>query len=185
MRMPADRHFVQSRKPNSARSRLRSCTAVRSTDETRSRIMRSVKSKDTGPERRLRSLLWNMGYRFRLHYKGLPGNPDIVMPGQRKAIFVHGCFWHCHSGCAKAAAPKTNRDYWLPKLRRNRERDRQAIRGLRALGWDVLVVWQCELGNARAVSSALEGFLGPARHGQATPRESDCVNGRVSRHRSV
>ena len=78
--MPADRHFVQSRKPNSARSRLRSYTAVRSTDETRSRIMRSVKSKDTGPERRLRSLLWNMGYRFRLHYKGLPGNPDCVMP---------------------------------------------------------------------------------------------------------
>lgn len=129
--------------------------------ETRSRIMRSVRSKDTGPERRLRSILWDMGVRYRLHRRGLPGRPDIAMIGRRKAIFVHGCFWHQHPRCPKAAKPKTRRHYWIPKLLRNRQRDREAERELRKLGWSVLVIWECEFRNGDAVRSKLIRFLGP------------------------
>lgn len=132
--------------------------------ETRSRIMRAVRSKHTGPEKRVRYLLRKEGYRFGLHAKLLPGRPDFVIAPVRKAIFIHGCFWHQHKGCAKGRGPKTRADYWQPKLRRNAERDREAQRALRHLGWSVFVLWQCQLRkNEKAVIAKMKRFLGPPR----------------------
>ena len=92
----------------------------------------------------VRRLLHAMGYRYRLHRKDLPGKPDIVLPGHRTVIFVHGCFWHSHD-CPKGLPPKSNLDYWLPKLEQNASRDKRKIEQLRSLGWHVVVIWQCEL----------------------------------------
>ena len=132
-------------------------------DATRRRIMQSVRSKDTGPERRVRSLLSRMGYRFRLHRASLPGKPDIVLASRKKIIFVHGCFWHQHRRCPKATVPKSRQAYWVPKLNRNSQRDRNSIKALRALGWQTLVIWQCQLTDEAAVANALRRFLGPPR----------------------
>ncbi len=107
--------------------------------------MRRVKSKNTKPEVRVRSALHRMGYRFRLHRKDLPGNPDLVLPKHRTAVFVHGCFWHQHPGCRKATIPQNNREYWERKLGRNVERDRRSERELDALGWRVVKLWECEM----------------------------------------
>src|SRR5512135_1986728 len=104
---------------------------------TRSRVMAQIRSKDTGPERALRSYLHRQGLRFRLHVKGLPGRPDVVLAKHRVALFVHGCFWHGHSGCSLAARPSTNKAFWQRKLRANRLRDRRQIAELRATGWRV------------------------------------------------
>lgn len=132
--------------------------------ETRSRIMRAVRSKDTQPERRVRSLLWRMDYRYRLHASGLPGRPDVVFARRRKVVFVHGCFWHQHPGCSKATVPKTRTRYWVPKLKRNRKRDLHSIEVLNLLGWGVLVVWQCQMRNETELLDMLRRFLGPARY---------------------
>ncbi|MBL3554090.1 very short patch repair endonuclease [Rhodovulum sulfidophilum] len=126
--------------------------------EQRRRIMQAVKSKDTGPELCVRRLLHGMGYRFRLHRKDLPGTPDIVLPRHLKAIFVHGCFWHAH-GCSKGRPPKSNLDYWLPKLEQNVYRDRTKMEQLDTLGWKALVVWQCETKNLEALSAKLRSFV--------------------------
>tara|TARA_R110000765_G_scaffold272301_3_gene371026 strand:- start:149 stop:556 length:408 start_codon:yes stop_codon:yes gene_type:complete len=112
--------------------------------EKRSLIMAAVKQKDTSIELRIRRELHLRGYRYRLHRKTLPGRPDIVFPGRRKVIFVHGCFWHGH-GCAKGALPKTRTDYWSEKISGNRARDMRTLSELSALGWGAFVVWQCEL----------------------------------------
>jgi DNA mismatch endonuclease, patch repair protein len=112
---------------------------------TRSGIMRAVKSGDTQPELRLRSLLHRLGFRFRLHRADLPGKPDLVLPRWGVCIFVHGCFWHGH-GCARGKrVPKTNREYWVGKVGRNRARDRRVRRELEKLGWRVITVWECVL----------------------------------------
>ncbi|HDR9076999.1 DNA mismatch endonuclease Vsr [Burkholderia cenocepacia] len=105
--------------------------------------MRRIRSRDTAPEWIVRRTLWRMGYRYRLHVKSLPGTPDIVFARRRKAVFVHGCFWHQH-GCSLTNLPKTNIDYWHPKLHRNIERDAAAMLQLEKAGWSVLVVWECE-----------------------------------------
>lgn len=120
--------------------------------------MQSVKSKDTKPEMAVRRLLHSRGYRYRLHRKDLPGKPDIVFPGRKKAIFVHGCFWHWH-GCAKGQLPKSRLDYWQPKLAKNIERDRTKQEQLESQGWQVLVVWQCETGDLDELGISLKGFL--------------------------
>jgi len=120
--------------------------------------MQAVKAKNTGPEITVRRALHALGYRFRLHRKDLPGKPDIVLPGRKKAIFVHGCFWHGH-GCAKGQPPKSRLDYWLPKLEQNIERDRMKKEQLELQGWSVLVVWQCELGDAEALVRKLQHFV--------------------------
>ncbi|CAE6689365.1 Very short patch repair protein [Paraburkholderia domus] len=120
--------------------------------------MRRIKSVDTAPELRVRKMLWQLGYRYRLHDKRLPGKPDIVFWGRRKAIFVHGCFWHQHNGCADSQLPKSNTEYWHPKLRRNVERDAEAIRLLEATGWSVLVVWDCQT-RASGLQAALTDFI--------------------------
>lgn len=106
--------------------------------------MRAIAKKNTKPELLVRKRLHALGYRFRLHRADLPGTPDIVLPKMRVAIMVHGCFWHQHPGCKLAKLPKSRTEYWLPKLERNAVRDQQAISDLQALGWQVLVVWECE-----------------------------------------
>lgn len=120
--------------------------------------MQSVKQKNTKPELVVRQLLHRLGYRFRLHRKDLPGRPDIVLPRHRKAIFVHGCFWHWH-GCPKGQLPKSRLDYWLPKLEGNVNRDRTKIEQIESLGWDILVVWQCETGDLDKLAVRLEAFV--------------------------
>lgn len=121
--------------------------------------MALVKSKNTGPELTVRKLVFSMGYRFRIHVVNLPGKPDLVFAGRKKAIFVHGCFWHRHEDCKKASTPASNTEYWLPKFVRTVERDRQSIEALRALGWTVLIVWECELGNMDDLADKLRAFL--------------------------
>ncbi|MEN3950722.1 very short patch repair endonuclease [Iodidimonas sp. SYSU 1G8] len=130
--------------------------------EQRRKIMQSVGTVDTGAELAVRRLLFRIGYRYRLHKTGLPGRPDIVFPRKKKAIFVHGCFWHSHD-CSKGRPPKSKLDYWGPKLERNRERDRQNIEDLHALGWDALVVWQCEIKDSEALAKRLVAFLSKIR----------------------
>lgn len=123
--------------------------------------MTSIRSKDTKPEMVVRQLLHSLGYRFRLHYRNLPGTPDLVFPAKQKVIQVHGCFWHQHEGCHRARMPLTNRDYWTTKLARNRERDRQASVELAALGWEVMTIWECELAkDLTKVTAILVEFLG-------------------------
>lgn len=129
--------------------------------EGRRRIMRAIRSKDTGPELALRGLLHRSGYRFRLHRRDLPGTPDIVFPSRRAAILMHGCFWHQHRGCPHANIPTTRKCYWLPKLARNKERDLDTAARLEAAGWRHLVIWECELIDPSAVLSKAGAFLGP------------------------
>lgn len=129
------------------------------TPEQRSRTMARVRSKNTKPELRVRALLHRMGFRFRLHRRDLPGTPDLVLPKHRAAIFVHGCFWHAHPGCARATMPSTRMEFWTTKLARNVERDAKKLRELQAAGWRVLVLWECETRDAEALEARLRGFL--------------------------
>jgi DNA mismatch endonuclease (patch repair protein) len=122
--------------------------------------MRSIKGKNTSPELAVRSLLYRMGYRFRLHIKDLPGCPDIVFPRRRKVIFVHGCFWHSHRKCKKATIPKSNVSFWTEKLSRNKERDATDRRMLKRLGWQILTIWQCDLKHPENLQDKLRDFLG-------------------------
>jgi DNA mismatch endonuclease, patch repair protein len=127
----------------------------------RSRVMSRVKGKDTAPEMTVRRLLHALGYRYRLHGKQLPGKPDIVFAARRKLIFVHGCFWHQHTGCRKSTIPDTRRDFWSEKLARNVSRDERTEGQLRALGWDVLVVWECDVRDKEGLTRRLIDFVGP------------------------
>jgi len=129
------------------------------TPEQRSAVMRRVKAKDTAPEMKVRRALTRLGARYRLHRKDLPGAPDIVMPGRKLAIFVHGCFWHGHDCARGARVPKQNRDYWLAKVARNRERDAASRGALEAAGWRVLVLWECGLRDPSALEASLGAVL--------------------------
>ena len=111
--------------------------------ETRSRMMSGIRGKDTKPEMAVRRTLFAAGFRFRLHRRDLPGAPDVVLPGRRVAVFVHGCFWHRHEGCPYAKLPATRPEFWKAKLEGNAGRDRRNAEALRAAGWRVLVVWEC------------------------------------------
>ncbi|MEA3507946.1 MAG: very short patch repair endonuclease [Synergistota bacterium] len=125
----------------------------------RSWIMSRVASRDTSPELLVRSLVHRMGYRFRLHRNDLPGCPDIVFPSRGKIIFVHGCFWHGH-GCSRGSRiPKTNSEYWKRKIEKNIARDRQNLETLASMGWDCLVVWECELKDGEKLTSTIGDFL--------------------------
>ena len=119
--------------------------------------MSRVRSKGTAPELRLRKSLWALGLRYRLHAKDLPGTPDIVFRGARVAVFVHGCFWHAHDCKQGLRKPKTNADYWLEKLRKNRERDQRVQAELRGLGWTPIIAWACE--NQFVVAAHIESAL--------------------------
>ncbi|MEE2691159.1 MAG: DNA mismatch endonuclease Vsr [Pseudomonadota bacterium] len=128
----------------------------------RSANMSAIRSKGMKPEMIVRSLVHRMGYRFRLHVKDLPGKPDLVFRPRSKAIFVHGCFWHQHDDpkCLDGRLPKSRLEYWLPKLERNAVRDRSNQTALRAGGWKVLTIWECETKNLEKLEAKLRGFLG-------------------------
>jgi DNA mismatch endonuclease (patch repair protein) len=115
--------------------------------EVRRRTMQAVKSVNTEPEMIVRRMIHAQGFRYRLHRRDLPGCPDLVFPRTRKIIFVHGCFWHGHDCARGARMPKTNADYWSAKISRNRARDAKAKKQLRAHGWSVVVIWECETGS--------------------------------------
>ncbi len=124
------------------------------TPERRSEIMSSIRSRDTRPELIVRSFLHAMGLRFRLYRRDLPGSPDLVFPKYKFVLFVHGCFWHQHPGCKRARMPSTRRSFWQAKLRRNIERDLEAVRQLRDKGWRVFVLWECEIGEGALIDLA-------------------------------
>lgn len=126
--------------------------------------MALVRSTNTKPEMVVRRLAHRMGYRYRLHRTDLPGRPDLVFPCRRKVVFVHGCFWHQHPGCAAARVPKTRVEFWKKKFEGNVRRDTAAQEALAEAGWDALVIWECEVKNAKDLDELehrLQGFLGP------------------------
>ena len=123
--------------------------------------MSRVRSKDTSPELRVRSLVHRAGYRYRLHVRKLPGSPDMVMRKYRTVIFVNGCFWHRHPDCKHATTPKTNVDYWNAKFERNVSRARKNHEALKQDGWRVVVIWECETRNAQDLSNLLSEVLPP------------------------
>jgi DNA mismatch endonuclease, patch repair protein len=125
----------------------------------RSEIMSRVTGYDTKPEKLVRTILHNMGYRFRLHRKDLPGRPDIVLPLHKKIILVHGCFWHGHKGCNRSKRPTSNVEFWNRKLTRNIERDKQILRDLKSSGWETLIVWGCQTRTGDKLQMKLLRFL--------------------------
>ena len=130
------------------------------TTAERSERMSRVRSKDTKPEMIVRSLVHGMGYRYRLHDRKLPGKPDLVLRSRGKIIFVHGCFWHRHGErCAYTRWPKSKLHFWRPKLEQNHQRDRVVRRKLRGLGWKVLVIWECQLKDRKAMARRVRAFL--------------------------
>lgn len=127
----------------------------------RSARMALIRGANTKPELRVRRLLHGLGYRFRLHRRDLPGQPDIVFPARRKLIFVHGCFWHQHAGCKVGHLPRSRQDYWAQKFATNKERDARNLAEVCATGWDALVVWECEVKDLAGLAAGLRAFLGP------------------------
>jgi DNA mismatch endonuclease, patch repair protein len=125
----------------------------------RSWNMSRIRSRDTNPERAVRRALSDLGYRYRLHRRNLPGKPDIVLSKHRIAVFVHGCFWHQHGGCIDCSKPKTNSRYWRPKLLANVQRDRKYRRRLRRLGWIPIVIWECQTQRAQRLRARLKRKL--------------------------
>ena len=126
----------------------------------RSERMGRVRSKHTRPELTVRKLVHSLGFRYRLHRKDLPGNPDLAFPGRHKLIFVHGCFWHRHGPrCPLTRLPKSKLDFWAPKLEQNKKRDEKNQRRLRAQGWDSLVIWECQLKDNEALIRRITKFL--------------------------
>ncbi len=121
--------------------------------------MSRISGKDTQPELVVRSLLHSMGYRYRLHRKDLPGKPDITLPKHKKVIFVHGCFWHGHNNCPRSKRPTSNVEFWSNKLDKNIARDREVIKKLTDSGWDVLVIWSCEVNELHTLRNKLLSFL--------------------------
>lgn len=126
---------------------------------TRSAIMSRVRAKDSRPEMTVRKMVFGAGYRYRLHGAKLPGKPDLVFASRKKVIFVHGCFWHRHDGCSLARIPKSRIEFWTSKLEGNRERDTRNLAALREMGWETMVVWECELGNPEALLDRIRDFL--------------------------
>lgn len=133
-------------------------TYVDVTSATRVR-MQAVRRRDTAPEMQVRRVLHAMGFRFRLHRRDLPGSPDIVLPRHRKIVLVHGCFWHGHEQCKRAKRPTKNAETWNAKIEANRVRDVKNVAALHKLGWDVLIVWECEVGDRAQLASRLREFL--------------------------
>ena len=142
-------------------------TAARRSDN-----MRRIQSKGTAPEMAVRRLVHSLGYRYRLHDRRLPGNPDLVFPSRRKVVLVHGCFWHQHvdEHCRIVREPKSNRGYWVKKLARNVERDSEQQETLAVLGWDSMIVWECEIErDLHAVGQRIREFLDGESNGSSPP----------------
>ena len=132
--------------------------------EMRTRIMSSIRGKDTKPEMVIRRLLHGQGYRYRVHENRLPGTPDLYFSSREKAVFVNGCFWHGHENCLRASLPKTNRNFWRDKIRKNIIRDQKKCLELNEMGIEYLVVWECELSDIGNAARKLMVFLGPPKH---------------------
>ncbi|NWB67840.1 very short patch repair endonuclease [Pseudomonas sp. I8001] len=129
------------------------------TPEQRSRNMSKIKGKNTKPEMTVRSMCHELGLRYRLHRKDLPGTPDLVFPKHRLCLFVHGCFWHRHPGCKYAYTPKSRLDFWLPKLAKNVERDMKAKRALEVSGWRVSIIWECQTKNRDTLRAEIQKMI--------------------------
>lgn len=129
--------------------------------ERRSENMRKIRSKDMKPEMAVRKLVHSLGYRYRLHGKNLHGKPDLVFASRKKVIFVNGCFWHQHTAdsCLISRLPKSNQDFWLPKLQRTQQRDKEHLTNLKKDGWEVLVIWECQIKDLNAVKKKIIKFL--------------------------
>jgi DNA mismatch endonuclease (patch repair protein) len=121
--------------------------------------MSRIRGKNTNPEMTIRRLIHSLGYRYRLHYKKLPGKPDLAFPSRKKVIFVHGCFWHGHEGCTKGKLPKSNLGFWEPKIAKNKKRDEEKHGEIQVLGWQVLTIWQCELKDLKKIENKITEFL--------------------------
>ncbi len=149
------------------------------TTPQRSYNMSRIRSRNTSPERAVRHALWHKGYRYRLNDKRLPGSPDLVLPKYRAVIFINGCFWHGHKGCAKYVVPKSNVEFWQAKVARNIERDLKSAQMLDALAWTVIIIWECELTkkNRENTISRLEAELQASRE----KYENYCAKRRESR----
>jgi DNA mismatch endonuclease (patch repair protein) len=130
------------------------------TTEQRRFNMSRIRGKDTKPEMKVRRLIHSLGYRYRLHGKDLPGKPDLVFPGRRQVIFVHGCYWHMHSCRYGQVVPKTNTEFWQTKRLSNVTRDERNIAALEAAGWRILVLWECELKDENLLTEKIRAFLG-------------------------
>lgn len=139
--------------------------ADRVSARTRSKIMASVGTRDTGPELALRTALHRRGFRYRVNCRALPGSPDIVFPKLRKVIFVHGCFWHGHR-CRRGRPPRSRTRYWTEKFAANRRRDKRVLRAVRQLGWNALVVWECEIRSMDRLVPQVVRFLRSERSGR-------------------
>jgi DNA mismatch endonuclease (patch repair protein) len=129
------------------------------TPAERSAVMRRIRAKDTKPEMAVRSMVHRLGFRYALHRRDLPGNPDLVFPARGRVIFVHGCFWHGHTCRAGRNRPSSNQSYWTAKLNRNQARDAANRRRLRNLGWQTLVVWECELKDSDRLRARIARFF--------------------------
>lgn len=129
------------------------------TKEQRKRNMSNIKSKNTLPELAIRKALTKKGVRYRLHVNTLPGKPDVVISKLKKVIFINGCFWHQHNGCKRKVMPKTNKDYWRPKLNKNAKRQEEDIKKLREENWKTYVIWECELKNENTLNRKIGGIL--------------------------
>lgn len=148
--------------------------------EHRSWNMSRIRGKHTLPEKTVRSLLHRLGFRFRLHKKDFPGKPDIVLPRFQAVIFVHGCYWHRHSGCRYAYTPKSRIEFWERKFAGNIKRDKRSVRSLRRLGWRVLVVWECQLSDEKMLAKRLTRFLDrPAHQADAAGRKRENSSGNM------
>jgi len=141
----------------------------------RSWNMSRIKSRDTKPEKALRSYLHRAGYRYRVHQRTIPGTPDLAFPTQKLAVFVHGCFWHRHRGCRFSYTPETNKDFWKAKFAENRQRDRKALQALRKAGWTPIVIWECQIKRdaAKAAGPLTEALPSPPNNHRPKPRLSD------------
>jgi DNA mismatch endonuclease (patch repair protein) len=137
--------------------------------DARSRLMARVRARDTRPEMIVRAIAHQLGYRFRLHDRRLPGTPDLVFPRLSAVISVNGCFWHRHPSCRKASTPSTRQAFWNEKFARNVRRDAETRRRLEADGWSVLVIWECETRESKALAERMRSFL--ARREQRRPRD--------------
>jgi len=125
----------------------------------RSWNMSRIKSRNTGPERKVRSILHAFGYRFRLHSGKLPGSPDIVLPKYKTTIFVHGCFWHRHGGCKSAYIPKSRTEFWMNKFRENTQRDLRSQEALKHMGWNVFIIWECQTKNINNLAEIITQYF--------------------------
>lgn len=151
---------------NAQKSSARESTVTDTLSPTeRSQRMARVRAKDTKPEMFVRRIVHAAGYRYKLHDANLPGKPDLVFGRRRKVIFIHGCFWHSHGACSLARIPKSNLDFWINKLQRNKARDEENIKKLHELGWEVLVLWECELRSSDVLVMKIANYLGATRAG--------------------